>query len=149
MEQKTAPGESHRAGISLTELSEMFPDETAAREWFESRRWPDGKKTCPHCFGGVGLPVPKGKPMPYRCRWCHKFFSVRTGTALERSKVPLKKWAFAIFLSATSLKGVSSIKLHRDIGVTQKTAWFMAHRIRQAWEDKDGEPLFSEVGRRE
>ena len=72
--------------------------------------------------------------MPYRCRSCKVFFSVRTGTALERSKVPLKKWAFAIYLSVTSLKGVSSMKLHRDLDVTQKTAWFMAHRIRQAWE---------------
>ena len=66
--------------------------------------------------------------MPYRCRSCKVFFSVRTGTALERSKVPLKKWAFAIYLSVTSLKGVSSMKLHRDLDVTQKTAWFMAHR---------------------
>ncbi len=66
------------------------------------------------------------------------FFSVRTGTAFERSKVPLKKWAWAIYLCVTSLKGVSSMKLHRDIKVCQKTAWFMTHRIRQAWEQEGG-----------
>ena len=71
------------------------------------------------------------------------FFSVRTGTALERSKVPLKKWAYTIYLSVTSLKGVSSMKLHRDIGVTQKTAWFMAHRIREAWGLDDDAPPFA------
>ena len=81
----------------------------------------------------MGKAIPDENPMPYRCHRCHKFFSVRTGTALERSKVPLKKWAYAIYLSVTSLKGVSSMKLHRDINVTQKTAWFMAHRIREAW----------------
>ncbi len=63
-------------------------------------------------------------------------FSVRIGTALERSKVPLRKWAFAIYLEMTSLKSVSSMKLHRDLRVTQKTAWFMLHRIREAWADE-------------
>ena len=71
--------------------------------------------------------------MPYWCPDCRSYFSVRTGTALERSKVPLRKWAFAIYLEITSLKSVSSMKLHRDIGVTQSTAWFMLHRIRAAW----------------
>ena len=71
--------------------------------------------------------------MPYWCSDCRSYFSVRTGTALERSKVPLRKWAFAIYLELTSLKSVSSMKLHRDIGVTQSTAWFMLHRIREAW----------------
>ncbi len=64
---------------------------------------------------------------------CRKYFSVRTGTAIARSNVPLQKWAFAIYLCLTSLKSVSSMKLHRDIGVSQPTAWFMLHRIREAW----------------
>lgn len=80
--------------------------------------------------------------MPYRCRACKKVFSIRTGTALAQSKVPLQKWAFAIYLCVRSRKGVSSMKLHRALGVTQKTAWFMAHRIRQAWE-QHGEGLFN------
>ncbi|MDE2754838.1 MAG: IS1595 family transposase [Gemmatimonadota bacterium] len=71
--------------------------------------------------------------MPYWCSDCRSYFSVRTGTALERSKVPLRKWAFAIYIVTTSLKSVSSMKLHRDLGVTQKTAWFMLHRLREAW----------------
>jgi len=130
-------------GISLIELGELFPNEDAAREWFEAKRWPDEERPCPRCVDGVGRPVPNENRMPYRCVRCHKFFSVRTGTALERSKVPLKKWAYAIYLSVTSLKGVSSMKLHRDIGVTQKTAWFMAHRIREAWGLDDYAPPFA------
>ena len=79
--------------------------------------------------------------MPYRCTDCRAYFSVKTGTALEGSKVPLRKWAFAIYLEVTSLKGVSSMKLHRDIGVTQKTAWFMLHRLREAWALEKTEPF--------
>ncbi len=134
MAKQKAPGKAYRVGISLIELGEMFPDKQAARSWFETQRWPSGKPVCPGCNSEDTAPIPKERPMPYRCRSCKLFFSVRTGTALERSKVPLKKWAFAIYLSVTSLKGVSSMKLHRDLKVTQKTAWFMAHRIRQAWE---------------
>ena len=71
--------------------------------------------------------------MPYWCTDCRSYFSVKTGTALASSKIPLRKWAIAIYLEQTSLKGVSSMKLHRDIGVSQPTAWFMLHRIREAW----------------
>ena len=76
---------------------------------------------------------PARKPQPFRCRTCHKDFSVTVGTLLHRSHIPLSKWAIAFYLFATSLKGVSSMKLHRDLGITQKSAWFMAHRIRQMW----------------
>ena len=75
------------------------------------------------------------RPMPYWCSDCRSYFSVRTGTAIARSNVPLRKWAIAVYLCLTSLKSVSSMKLHRDLGVTQKTAWFMLHRIREAWAD--------------
>ena len=77
--------------------------------------------------------MPNRKPMPYWCSDCRKYFSVRTGTAIARSNVPLRKWAIAIYLCLTSLKSVSSMKLHRDLGVSQPTAWFMLHRIREAW----------------
>ena len=73
--------------------------------------------------------------MPYWCKDCRGYFSVRTGTSIARSNVPLRKWAIAIYLCLTSLKSVSSMKLHRDIKVTQKTAWFMLQRIREAWVD--------------
>ena len=133
MVNQKAPGKAYRNGISVIELAEMFPDEDSARRWFEARRWPDGVRPCPGCGGKDTVPVASEKPLPYRCRSCLMYFSVRTGTAIERSKVPLKKWVWAIYLCLTNLKGVSSMKLSRDITVTQKTAWFMAHRIREAW----------------
>ena len=125
-----APGRSHRDGLSVIKLGEMFPDEAAAMAWVESYVWPNGRH-CPRC-GSVRTSETPGS-MPYWCPDCCSRFSVRVGTAMERSKVPLRKWVFAIYLEMTSLKGVSSMKLHRDIEVTQKTAWFMLHRIREAW----------------
>jgi len=127
-----APGKAYRKGISLIELMDMFPDEQTAREWFESVVW-GGQRCCGHCGGIKTREVPNAKPMPYWCTDCRSYFSVKTGTALERSKVPLRKWAIAIYLELTSLKSVSSMKLHRDVRVTQKTAWFMLHRIREGW----------------
>ena len=132
-----APGKSHREGISLIELGEMFPDEAAAREWFEVHVWPNGRY-CPRC-GSTRTHKASHKKCPYRCSDCRAYFSVKTGTALEASKVPLRKWVFAIYLEATSLKGVSSMKLHRDLHVTQRTAWFMLHRLREAWAVKGPE----------
>lgn len=127
-----APGKSDREGITLMQLADMFPDEAAARQWFESVVWGETGRCCPHC-GSVRTHEAKHKKSPYRCTDCRSYFSVKTGTAMESSRLPLRKWAFAIYLELTSLKGVSSMKLHRDIGVTQKTAWFMLHRIREAW----------------
>ncbi|MCY4639232.1 MAG: IS1595 family transposase [Chloroflexi bacterium] len=126
------PGKAHREGISLLDLWEMFPDEPAAVDWFESLVWPD-VRACGHCGSVTTREVPNAKPMPYWCTDCRHYFSVRTGTAISHSKVPLRKWAVAIYLEMTSLKGVSSMKLHRDIKVSQPTAWFMLHRIREAW----------------
>ena len=114
------------------ELADMFPDEATATAWFEKLVWPNGRH-CPHCGNTETAKAPATKKQPYWCGACRKGFSVRIGTALENSKVPLRKWVFAIYLEMTSLKGVSSMKLHRDIKVTQKTAWFMLHRIREAW----------------
>ena len=130
-----APGKSHRKGMTLVEIADMFPDEQAAISWFEGVRWPSGRH-CPKCGGTETREVPNAKPMPYWCKGCRSYFSVRTGSVLQRSKVPLRKWAIAIYLEITSLKSVSSMKLHRDIGVTQSTAWFMLHRIRETWSNK-------------
>ena len=127
-----AAGKSYREGITVIQLLEMFPDEETATEWFESTLW-DGERCCGHCGSVNTHEVPNRKPMPYRCRDCRKYFSVRTGTPLAHSNVKLRKWAVAIYLEITSLKSVSSLKLARDIGVRQPTAWFMLHRIREAW----------------
>ena len=103
--------------------------------WFETHVWPDGRY-CPHC-GSVNTHEAGHNHMPYRCTDCRGYFSVKTGTVMGNSHLPLRKWVFAIYLHLTSLKGVSSMKLHRDIGVPQKTAWFMLQRIRKAWESDD------------
>lgn len=115
------------------ELLEMFPDEESAREWFENLRWPDGEKHCPHCGSARTKTVPNENPMPYHCVDCRKYFSVRTGTVMRSSKTPLRKWVVAMYLMTTNLKGVSSMKLHRDLGIAQSTAWTMAQKIRQGW----------------
>ena len=110
----------------------MFPTEAAARKWFEGIVWPNGNRHCPRC-AGLGTYRCKHAKMPYRCRDCGKYFSVKTGTVMAGSPLPLRKWAYAIYLDMSSPKGVSSTRLRHDIGVTQKTAWFMQHRIRQAF----------------
>ncbi len=119
-------------GMSLLELAEMFPTEAAARRWFEGIVWPNGSRHCPRC-ASLGTYRCRHAKMPYRCRDCGKYFSVKTGTVMAGSPLPLRKWAYAIYLDMSSPKGVSSTRLRHDIGVTQKTAWFMQHRIRQAF----------------
>ena len=127
------PGRSHRQGISVIELFDMFPSEESARNWFEQIRWPDGERQCPRCDNDNTRPVASGKPMPYWCGSCRRYFSVKTGTVMEASNLPLRKWVVGIYLMTTNLKGVSSMKLHRELNITQKSAWFMAQRIREGW----------------
>ncbi|MEO0816012.1 MAG: IS1595 family transposase [Pseudomonadota bacterium] len=111
-----------------------FHDEKAAYAFVEARVWPQGR-VCPHC-GTVGQSgALKGKSTrigTYKCYACRKPFTVKVGTIFEASKVPMTKWLQAIFLLASSKKGISSHQLHRTLGVTVKTAWFMSHRIREA-----------------
>ena len=125
--------------VSVFELFEMFPDETSAREWFEDLRWQDGRY-CGHCGSENTYPVKNKKPMPFRCTNCRSYFSIKTGTVMQSSRVHLRKRIFTMYLMTTSLKGVSSMKLHRDLGTSHPTAWFMAQRIREGWED--GSDLF-------
>ena len=129
------PGKDYRKGLSLPELMDMFPDDATAEAFFAEERWPDGVG-CPHCGS---LNVQSGaahKTMPYRCRDCRKRFSVKTGTVMEGSNLGYRTWALAAYLLTTSLKGVSSMKLHRDLKITQKSAWHLAHRLREAWADE-------------
>ena len=130
---KMAPGKSFRVGITLADAVKVFSDSEAAEKWFVKRRWPDGI-CCPHC-GSMGVKTGlKNKSMPFRCgeTQCRKWFSVRTGTVMEDSRLTLDKWGMALFLMSTNLKGVSSMKLHRDLGIAQKSAWHLAHRLRFA-----------------
>lgn len=135
--KQNAPGKAHREGISLMQLFRMFPDEHVTEDWIEGLRWGKDREAihCPHCGGTERITARVNrKPMPWRCGDCRKYFSVRTGTCMAQSKIPLQKWVFAIYLHMTSLKGVSSMKLHRELDITQKSAWFLSHRIRKAYE---------------
>ncbi len=126
----------------------IFSDETAAREYLEAQRWPDGPY-CPHCGEVENIRRMKGKshrPGLFQCNACRGAFSVTVGTLYERSKVPLHKWLMATHLLCASKKGMSSHQLHRMLGVTYKTAWFMTHRIREAMRDVDPAPLGSNGG---
>lgn len=133
-------GKSFRKGISLVDLFNLFPNEEAAQDWFEEIRWPEGR-VCTRCEGSNIREVPNGKPMPYWCSDCRQYFSVKLGTVMEASKLPLRTWAIAFYQMLTNLKGVSSMKLHRDLGIRQATAWHLAHRIREAMQGDD--PVFS------
>jgi len=111
-----------------------FHDEAAAFEYVEARVWPNGP-TCPHCGGVERISKMQGKTTRqglYKCYQCRKPFTVRMGTIFESSHVPLHIWLQAMYLIAGSKKGISSNQLHRTLGVTLKTAWFMSHRIREA-----------------
>src|SRR4051794_24042845 len=119
--------------ISVYQLFEMFPDQETARVYLESRLWPNGVR-CPVCGTGDRITIRKGGF--YRCNQCKEDFTVRTGTIFERSHVPLHKWVYAMYLVVTARKGISSMQLAKEIGVTQKTAWFILGRLREACGDK-------------
>jgi transposase-like protein len=113
----------------------IFTDETKAREWLEARVWPQGS-VCPHC-GATGEDVTKleGKahrPGLYQCSQCREQFTVTVKTVFERSHIPLTKWLAALFLLMASKKGVSAHQVHRSLGISYKSAWFMMHRLREA-----------------
>lgn len=114
--------------VSTAELFALFPDAESARLWMEARRWPSGA-ACPQC-GAVKVTARTNGF--YRCGACPLDFTVRTGTIFERSHVPLQKWLHAMYLLVTARKGVSSLQLSKELGVTQKTAWFVLQRIREA-----------------
>jgi transposase-like protein len=124
--------------IDFTTLAKHFADADGAREFLETIRWPNGA-ICPHCGSveaykltakeGSKTPVRKGV---YKCKACRKQFTVTVGTIFEDSRIPLNKWLYAIFMMCSSKKGVSAHQLHRTLGITYKSAWFMCHRIRYA-----------------
>lgn len=123
-----------RSTISTFKIFEMFPDAETARLYLESRLWPNGP-VCPVCNSGERIGTRKAGF--YRCYACNEDFTVRTNTIFERSHIPLHKWIYAMYLMVTARKSISSLQLSKEIGVTQKSAWFMMHRIREACGDDE------------
>jgi transposase-like protein len=121
--------ETTRDSISLQKLADRFPTEQACRDYLEAIRW-NGHITCPHCSSDRVHKFTDGKL--YFCSACRKQFTVKVGTIFEDSHTPLRKWFFAVFIIVAHRKGISSLQLSRDLQVTQKTAWYMNHRIRYA-----------------
>jgi transposase-like protein len=118
--------------ISAYEFFKKFPDELSARKYLEQQRW-NSLPTCPHCKEAARINVRINKfDGYYRCLVCSNDFTVRTGTMMERSHIPLTKWLYAMYLVTTSRKGVSSLQLSKELGITQKSSWFLLHRIREA-----------------
>jgi transposase-like protein len=118
-----------KSTISTFQLFDLFPDAESARLYLEDRLWPEGPK-CLTCKSGERITVRKGGF--YRCNACQLDFTVRTGTIFERSHIPLHKWLYAMYLLVTARKGISSMQLAKEIGVQQRSAWFMLHRLREA-----------------
>lgn len=124
----------------------IFNDETAAREYLEAQRWPDAV-SCPKCGSLDGITKMQGKshrPGLFNCNACRKPFSVTVGTVYERSHIPLHKWLLATHLMTASKKGMSAHQIHRMLGITYKSAWFMCHRIREAMKPTETEPMGGE-----
>jgi transposase-like protein len=119
--------------ISTFQFFEQFPDAETARIYLEARLWPDGPfcKVCGCCDR-----ITARKGGYYRCNACKEDFTVRTGTIFERSHVPLHKWLYAMYLLVTARKGISSLQLSKELGITQKSAWFVLHRLREACGDE-------------
>src|ERR1700690_404328 len=118
-----------RSTISTFQLFEKYPDVETARKYNESRLWPHDP-ICPTSRKGERITARKDGF--YRCNACKLDFTVRTGTIFERSHIPLHKWIYAMYLLVTARKGISSMQLAKEIGITQKSAWFVLHRLREA-----------------
>ena len=118
--------------LSIPEFYKKFPDEESARLFFENKRFGDAPY-CGHCGSLNTSECKDHKPMAYRCKDCRKHFSVRTGTVLSESKIPLRIWLFDIYMMTTARKGMPLPQMARELGITQKSARFLAQRIRETW----------------
>ena len=134
---------AHNNGITISayQFFKNFPNEQTAIRYIEGLRWPDGV-VCPHCDSNR---TGRMKDTQYhQCKDCRQKFTVRTGTIYERSHIPLDKWLYAMYILQTARKGVSSLQLSKELGVTQKSTWFMLHRLREAC-NMEAMPLSVEV----
>ena len=142
---KSSPGKHSRKGINIFDAIEQFGDDEKANEWFVARRWPDGIR-CLECDSDKVVRRKTIRTTPlYHCNACRYDFTAKVDTVMEDSKIPLRKWALTFYLMSTNLKGVSSMKLHRDQGITQKSAWFREYRIRETWNDEKSEKFAGPV----
>ena len=137
---RKSPKSDTRKGISLVEVARRFGNDESAQEWLVSKRWKDGV-TCPYCGSDrIGERKMRRSLRQWRCndrKACGRAFTVKTGTIMHASNIPLSKWCLGFYLYSVNLKGVSSRKLRRELGLTQKNAWHMAHRIRKAMESEN------------
>src|SRR5437660_619033 len=119
--------------LSILEIAERFPDSLSAAEYLESIRWPDGP-VCPHCGESERKPyrLKSNTRRLWKCAACRKQYTVTIGTIFESSHIPLHKWLLAFYLLCSSKKGMSAHQLHRMLGLSYKSAWFMCHRVRYA-----------------
>ncbi|MEK6261690.1 MAG: IS1595 family transposase [Planctomycetota bacterium] len=147
---KKAPPTGTDADLNLVSMLPLFMDEDKARAFMETKRWADGRK-CPHCQCGetyklTAKPGSKSpvRPGVYKCKECRKQFTVRVGTVFEDSKLPIRVWLHAIFLMCTAKNGISSHELARALDITQKSAWFVEHRVRESMKQ---EPMAGMLGK--
>ena len=124
--------------ISAYEFFKSFPNEASAIEYIEGLRWADGI-ICPHCDSQRSGRMKDSQY--HQCKDCRKKFTVRTGTIFERSHIPLDKWLYAMYILETARKGVSSLQLSKELGITQKATWFMLHRLREACGNMEAVPI--------
>lgn len=121
---------------NLHELIAKMPDEGTCRAYLAAQRWNDGIVVCPYCEGRGAYVIEKGKRYKCKSATCYKKFSVITGTVFEASNIPVSKWLHGVYVVSAHKKGISSYQLAKDIGITQKSAWFMIHRIREVLKEK-------------
>jgi transposase-like protein len=130
---------------NLHDLLSRLPDELSCRLYFEKFRWEEGKPICPYCGSGRAYRIEKGRRFKCGNPECYKKYSVLVGTIFEASNIPLQKWFIALYMATAHKKGISSCQLARDLGVTQKTAWFMLHRIRHMMESGLSKQPFGDI----
>jgi transposase-like protein len=142
--QSVAPRNGEGSPLDANLAQAIFTDETKARQWLESYRWPDGP-VCPHCGSNrdriTGLRGKVHRPGVYQCNACREQFTVTVKTVFEKSKIPLSKWLTALFLMTASKKRISGHQVHRMLGVSYKSTWFMCHRLRAAMHLAKDPPL--------
>jgi len=128
-----SPGKAVREELTTREMFRLFPDDRSAELWFEAQRWGETGRCCPDCGSRHTVEVKNRRPMPYRCKDCRSHLSVKKGTVMHGSRIGYQKWLFAIYMMVMGLKGASSTAIHRELGVTQKTAWYLMQRIREGF----------------